>query len=191
MEVGAVTDKGYISFENDSCVAERQVGSNYMLRKTFRLVIRLGLLTGLGLALFKFVQGRRSADVGRPSTDWAPAPAPAVNVNLPRTPPDPPLVQPAMLEEVLAKRKASTPEPAPEPAPAPVASEPVVKKAPAKKAAAKKAPAAPAAEGAVKKVAPKKAAAKKAAGAPAKKSPAAKKAAPAKKSTKKAPPAPE
>jgi len=189
VKVGAVTDEGYISFEDDSCAAERQVGSNHMLRKTFRLVIRLGLLAALGTALFKFVQGRRASGDGRPSTDWAPAPAPApaVNVNLPRTPPDPPLVQPAMLEEVVAKKKAPTP--APEPATA--VGESVEKKAPAKKAAAKKAPAAPAAEGAVKKAAPKKAAAKKMADAPAKKSPAAKKAAPAKKTTKKAPPAPE
>jgi hypothetical protein len=144
-----------------------------MIRKTLRLVIRLGVLAGLGLALFKFVQGRRSADYGRPSTDWAPAPAPAVNPNLPRTPPDPPLVQPAMLEEIIEKKKAVVEAPAPAaPAPPAAAGEPVVKKAPApKKAAAKKAPAAkkaePAAAGPVKKVAPKKAAAKTA--TPAKK----------------------
>ena len=159
-----------------------------MIRKTLRLMIRLGLLAGLGVLLFKFVQGRRSADDGRPSTDWAPAPAPAVNPNLPKTPPDPPLVQPAMLEEIIEKRKAP-------PAPAAAAVESVAKKAPAKKAAAKKAPAAktadPAAAGPVKKVAPKKAAPKKAAAkkaAPAQasaKKAAAKKAAPAKKATKK------
>lgn len=130
-----------------------------MIRKTFRLVLRLGVLAGLGLALFKFVQGRRSADYGRPSTDWAPAPAPAVNPNLPRTPPDPPLVQPAMLEEIIEKKKAAVEAPAPAPA---AAGESVVKKAPAPKtAAAKKAPAAktaePAAAGPVKKVAAKKA----------------------------------
>lgn len=145
-----------------------------MIRKTLRLVIRLSVLAGLGLALFKFVQGRRSADYGRPSTDWAPAPAPAVNPNLPRTPPDPPLVQPAMLEEIIEKKKAvvEAPAPAAPAAPPAAAGEPVVKKAPApKKAAAKKAPAAktaePAAAGPVKKVAPEKAAAKKA--TPAKK----------------------
>ena len=172
----------------------------HMIRKTFRLMARLGLLAGLGLALFKFVQGRRSADYGRPSPDWAPAPAPVVNPNLPKSPPDPPLVQPAMLEEILEKKKTvvEPQAPASEPAPDVDAGEPVVKKAPAKKAAAKKAPAAkktaePAAAGPVKKVAPKKAAAKKAAApadAPAKKAPAAKKspakkAAPATKAAKK------
>src|SRR5215212_2467079 len=102
-----------------------------MMRKTFRLLFRLGLLAGLGVALFKFVQGRRSADYGRPSTDWAPAPAPAVNPNLPRTPPDPPLVQPAMLEEIIEKKKAVVEAPAPaepagESAPATAAGESVV-----------------------------------------------------------------
>jgi hypothetical protein len=165
----------------------------HMIRKTFRLLFRLGVLAGLGVALFKFVQGRRSADYGRPSTDWAPAPAPAVNPNLPRTPPDPPLVQPAMLEEIIEKKKAAVEEPAPGGESTQVApGESVVKKAPAKKAAAKKAPAAtppePAAAGPVKKVAPKKAAAKKApapADAAVKRAPAAKKAAPAKKAAKK------
>ena len=169
----------------------------HMIRKTFRLLVRLGLLAGLGVALFKFVQGRRSADYGRPSTDWAPAPAPAVNPNLPRTPPDPPLVQPAMLEEIIEKKKSMVEEPAPVGEPAPVARKAAAKKAPAaaapepaaapvkkattKKAAAKKAPAPVAktpaeasAAAPVKKVTPKKAAAKKAPAtkdAPAKKAP--------------------
>ena len=159
----------------------------HMIRKTLRLMIRLGLLAGLGMALFKFVQSRRAADDGRPSTDWAPAPAPAANPNLPKAPPDPPLVKPAMLEEIIEKKRAVVEPPAPEPAP-------VAKKAPAKKAAAKKAPAAkkaePAAAGPVTKAAPKKAAAKNKkaapAAAPAKKA-AAKKAAPAKKAAKKQP----
>ena len=150
----------------------------HMIRKTFRLLVRLGLLAGLGVALFKFVQGRRSADYGRPSTDWAPAPAPAVNPNLPRTPPDPPLVQPAMLEEIIEKKKSMVEEPAPVGEPAPVA----------RKAAAKKAPAAAAPEPAaapVKKAATKKASAKKAA-APVAKTPAeASAAAPVKKVTPK------
>ena len=150
----------------------------HMIRKTFRLMVRLGMLAGLGLALFKLVQGRRSADDGRPSTDWAPPPAPAVNPNLPKSPPDPPLVEPAMLEEIIEKKKTvdapaaggeSTPAVAAgQSTPAAAAGQSVVKKAPAKKAAAKKAPATkasePAAAGPVKKVAPpKKAAAKKAA----------------------------
>src|SRR5687767_10763950 len=102
----------------------------HMMRKTFRLIVRLGLLAGLGVALFKFVQGRRSADYGRPSTDWAPAPAPAVNPNLPKSPPDPPLVKPEMLEELIEKKKAAV-EP---PAPVAAAGGSVVKKAPATKA---------------------------------------------------------
>ncbi len=150
----------------------------HMIRKTMRLMIRLGLLAGLGVALFKFVQGRRSADDGRPSTDWAPAPAPAANPNLPKSPPDPPLIQPAMLEEIIEKKKTVVEAPAP--APAPVEPAPVAKKAPVKKAAAKKAPAAKTAAPAVpvKKAAPKKAPA-------AKTAPAVKKAAPAKKAAKK------
>lgn len=167
-----------------------------MIRKTFRLMFRLSLLAGLGLALFKLVQGRRSADDGRPSTDWAPAPAPAVNPNLPKSPPDPPLVEPAMLEEIIEKKKpVEAPAAGGESTPAVAAGQSVVKKAP-KKAAAKKAPATkasePAAAGPVKKVAPpKKAAAKKAAApadAPVRKAPAAKKAAPAKKTAEKQPP---
>jgi hypothetical protein len=158
-----------------------------MIRKSFRILFRLGLLAGLGMALFKFVQGRRSFDDGRPSTDWAPPPAPAaVNPNLPRTPPDPPLVQPVVLEVIIEKKKAAVPV-APEPAPAPAAGESVVKKAPAKKKAAAKKVADPPAAGPVKKAAPKKAAAAKKAPA-AEKAPAAKKAAPAKKAAKKQPP---
>jgi hypothetical protein len=157
-----------------------------MIRKSVRILFRMGLLAGLGMALFKFVQGRRSSEYGRPSTDWAPAPA--VNLNLPRTPPDPPLVQPVVLEEIIEKKKAvvDAPAPAPEPVVAEAAGESVIKKAPAKKAAAKKKVAEPPAAGPVKKAAPKKAAAKKAPAA--EKAPVAKKAAPAKKAAKKLPP---
>jgi hypothetical protein len=153
----------------------------HMIRKTFRFGIRMGLLVGVGLALFRLIQGRRSSDVGRPSGDWAPAPSPAPNPNLPKVPPEPELVTPAMLEEVIRKKAAQpvappavTPAPPPEPA---ARVEPAKKKAPAKKAPVKKA-APPPAEGAVKKVTPKKAPA-------AKKAPTAKKAAPAKKAAKK------
>ena len=139
-----------------------------MIRRLLRFGFRLGLLAGIGLALFKLVQGRRAAEVGSPSPDWAPAPAP--NPNLPRTPPEPELVKPAMLEEIVEKKKATVPA---EPVPAPAAGESVVKK----KAPAKKAPA--------KKAAPKKAAAKKTAAA--QKTPVAKKTAPVKKATKKQP----
>lgn len=130
-----------------------------MIRRTMRLGIRLGLVAGIGLALFKLIQGRRSAsEYGSPSADWAPPPAP--NPNLPKTPPEPELVKPVMLEEVIEK-KAAAPAPPPEVTiePPPPAPAPVLKKvAPVKKAAVKKAAAAPAAAGPVKKVAPKKAA---------------------------------
>ena len=163
----------------------------HMIRKTFRFGIRFGLLVGIGLALFKLVQGRRSSDLGRPSSDWAPAPSPAANPNLPKAPPEPELITPAMLQEVIEKKaseRVAPPDATPAPPPESAARvEPAEKKAPAKKAPAKKV-AEPAAAGPVKKVTPKKAAAKKApAGdkaAAAKKDAPAKKAAPAKKPPK-------
>jgi hypothetical protein len=168
-----------------------------MIRKTFRFGIRFGLLVGIGLALFKLVQGRRSSDLGRPSADWAPAPAPTTNPNLPKQPPEPELITPAMLQEVISKKasqRVAPPDVTPAPPPESAARvEPAQKKAPAKKAAAKKA-AEPAAAGPVKKITPKKAPAKKAAApsdeapvakkASAKKADPAKKAAPAKKAPK-------
>ncbi len=181
-----------------------------MIRRLLRLTFRLGLLTGIGLALFKVLKGRRSAsEFGSPSADWAPPPAP--NPNLPKTPPEPELIEPVMFEEIIEKKAAirAVPDPAPEPVPAPapapaadpapdsgipgLAGQPAVKKkastkkAPAKKAAAPTPPP-PAAAGPVKKVVPKKAAAKKVA-PPAEATPAeapvAKKATPAKKAPKK------
>jgi valyl-tRNA synthetase len=168
-----------------------------VIRRSLRFGIRLGLLTGIALALFKLVQSRRSAsELGRPSDDWAPPPPP----NVPKPPPEPELVEPVILEELKAKKAAERVAPADsgsappagsaaraEQAPAPnvaaATGEPVVKKAsPAKRAAAKKAGAdEPSAAAPVKKAAAKKAPAKK---APAQKG-AAKKAAPAKKATKK------
>ena len=171
-----------------------------MIRRTLRLGIRLGLLAGIGLALFKLVQGRRSAsEWGSPSPDWAPAPTP--NPNLPKAPPEPELVTPVMFEELIEKKAAvgaAPPEVTIEPPPGPsvgsIISEPVVEKAaPAKRAPAKKvAPTmAPAAAGPVKKVVPKKVAAKKAAAppteAPPTEAPVAKKVAPVKKAPKKQP----
>ena len=178
-----------------------------MIRRVIRFTFRLGLLSGIGFALFKVLQGRRSAsELGSPSADWAPPPTP--NPNLPKTPPEPELVEPVMFEELIEKKAAirAVPEPvaeadagpAREPAPANdkapesgipgLAGQPGAKKAAAKRSAAKKAaPAAPAAAGPVKKVAPKKKAAAKKAVPPAgpEKAPTAKKAAPAKKGPKK------
>src|SRR5688572_5517225 len=91
-----------------------------VIRRSFRLGIRLGLLAGIAFALFKFVQGRRSAsEFGRPAQEWASPPRPEPS-NLPRTPPEPELVQPVILEEVVAKKAATRPVPADtEPAPPP------------------------------------------------------------------------
>lgn len=176
-----------------------------MIRRFVRLTFRLGLLSGIGFALFKVLQGRRSAsELGNPSADWAPPPAP--NPNLPKAPPEPELVEPVMFEELIEKKAATraVPEsvaeadavPAPKPAPATdkapesgipgLAGQPGAKKAAAKQSSAKKAaPAAPAAAGPVKKVAPKNAAAKQAARRAPEKPPTAKKAAPVKKAPKK------
>ena len=182
-----------------------------MIRRTFRFGIRLGLLTAIAFALFKLMQGRRSAgEYGSPSADWAPAPPPPPPLDIPKPPPEPELVQPVILEEIVAKKAAGRPVPpedmpaapagsaarteqAPAPAPGVDATpepvepvEPVAKKkaSPAKRAATKKAgAAAPAAAGPVKKVAPKKDTAKK---DTAKKAAAAKKAEP---TAKKAAPA--
>jgi peroxiredoxin Q/BCP len=163
-----------------------------VIRRTLRFGFRLGLLAGIGFALFKLVKGRQGvSEFGSPSADWAPPPAP--NPNLPKPVPEPPLITPVELEEIIEKKaaeKAAPPvtEPVAEPEPNPGAeiialvTDPPAKKAPAKRAPAKKA-AAPAADGPVKKVAPKKAPAKKAATpAAAAEAPAA----PAKKATKKA-----
>ncbi len=175
-----------------------------MIRRTLRFVIRLGLFAGIGLALFKVLQGRRSAsEFGSPSPDWAPPPSP--NPNLPKSPPEPELIKPAMLEEVIEKKaavRAALPDDTPAPPAgsqaraeqAPAAAEAPVKKASApKKVAPKKAAAAaPAAAGPVKKVVPpKKAAPTKAASkrvAPPADAPVAKKAAPVKKAPKKSQP---
>jgi hypothetical protein len=177
-----------------------------VIKGFIRLVIRLGLLTGIGLALFKVLKGRRSAsEFGSPSADWAPPPAP--NPNLPKAPPEPELVEPVMFEEIIEKKAAiravpepvSQPDAVPAPKPAPttdkapdsaipgLAGQPGAKKPAAKQSSAKKAaPAAPAAAGPVNKVAPKKASTKKAAPpATPEKAPTAKKAAPAKKAPKK------
>ena len=166
-----------------------------MIRRVIRFSFRLGLLSGIGFALFKVLQGRRSAsELGSPSADWAPPPTP--NPNLPKTPPEPELVEPVMFEELIEKKAAirALPEPASTTAKAPdtgipgLAGQPGAKKAAAKPSPAEKAaPAAPAAAGPVKKVAPKKKAAAKKAGAPAaaEKASTAKKAAPAKKAPKK------
>jgi len=185
-----------------------------MIRRTLRFGIRLGLLAGIGLALFKVLQGRRSAsEFGSPSPDWAPPPTP--NPNLPKSPPEPELIKPAMLEEVIEKKAAvrAAPDSAspdiatrgvvPTPPPRTAAQTgatalpsdaPAEKASPAKRDATKKAaPADPAAAGPVKKVAPpKKAAARKVAPPidvpPAGEAALARKAAPAKKAPKKTQP---
>jgi hypothetical protein len=146
--------------------------------------------------LFKLVQGRRAAsELGRPSADWARPPEPRPS-NLPKSPPDPELVKPAMLEEVIGKKtgRAAPADATPAPPPgsaarAEKASEPAgataVKKAgPAKRAAKKKAAAA---EPVKKAAAARKSPAKKAAlPVPApEKAPVAKKAAPVRKAPKK------
>jgi hypothetical protein len=172
-----------------------------------RLGVRLGLLTGIGVALFKLVQGRRASDFGSPSADWAPAAPSVPNPNLPKPTPEPELVKPVVLEEILEKRKGpvertepevSAPPAAPvEPVVAPVVGtgESVVKKAAPVKRAAKATDTAPAAAPAPEPAAPvKKAPAAKKAAAPKKVPPAvqdarvlaaAKKAAPVKKAPKK------
>ena len=122
-----------------------------MIRGFLRFVVRLGLLSAVGLALFKVLKGRRSAsELGSPSADWAPPPPP--NPNLPKTPPEPELIEPVMFEEIIEKKAAvrAVPDPEPVPAPPAVADEPVPdsgiaglagQPAVKKKAAAKKAPA--------------------------------------------------
>lgn len=121
-----------------------------MIRRSLRRGVRLGLLAGIGFALFKLVQGRRSSDFGSPSPDWAPAPVP--NPNLPKHPPDPELVTPVILEEIVQKKAATRAEPAAKKA-APVDKAAPVKKAPAAK---KVAPAAPKKAAPAKKAPPKK-----------------------------------
>src|SRR4051812_46116874 len=48
-----------------------------MMRRTFRLGLRAGLLAGIVFALVKIMQARRSSqDEAAPSTAWPPVPAP-------------------------------------------------------------------------------------------------------------------
>lgn len=170
-----------------------------MIRRSVRFGIRLGLLAGIAFALFKLIQGRRSAsELGRPLGEWAPAPTPSPN--LPKPPPEPELVQPVILEEIVAKKglagRAAPAEEADAPPPT-IASvgESVIKKATPVKKAAKRA-AAKKAAAPVKKAAKKAAAPVKKAVAPVKKASrsqseamkstaAPKKAAPVKKAAKK------
>jgi hypothetical protein len=123
-----------------------------VIRRSFRLVARFGLLAAMAVALFKLVQGRRSSsELGRPSDDWAPPPP-----DVPKPPPEPELVQPVILEEIVAKKAA---ERDPGPAPPADTAEPVVENAsPAKAATTKKAVAKKAA---AKQAAPAKKATKK------------------------------
>ena len=98
-----------------------------MIRRLFRVVIRLGLVGGAGFAAFKFVQARRAAPAGMPSGDMSVMPKRS----------ETPLVAPNMLKDVSLHKSEDadeapeangqvqvaaepvTDEPAPEPEPEP------------------------------------------------------------------------
>ena len=132
-----------------------------VIRRSLRLGVRLGLLAGIALALFKLVQGRRSADLPAPSEGWATPPPPPPT---PGTAPEPELVKPVMLEEIIEKKKSGDPSDTVAAAPGASVvkkSAPTKKAAPARKAAAPVDNNAPVRKAAAKKAAPVKKAPKK------------------------------
>jgi hypothetical protein len=61
-------------------VKVRGANVRVMVRRTFRVGIRLGLLFGIGFAVFKVLQARRPSEVPLPAAPpdpWPPVPAPA------------------------------------------------------------------------------------------------------------------
>jgi hypothetical protein len=135
-----------------------------MVRRSFRIGLRLGLLFGVAFALVKTVQSRRTASQVPPPAPWEPI------VDTPRPAPRPepvveepvvdevgePILEPAPPEEELLHTEVS-PVDAPDPALDVIPEPPHEVTAPVKKVAAKKLPAAK------KAATPRKAVAKKAA----------------------------
>lgn len=111
-----------------------------VIRRSFRIGIRVGLLAGVAFALYKLAQARRVTEPVPTSAPLRPDPWPPV------TAPEP---EPAVAAVVETPPPPAPPPPAPAPAPAPAPVEEAVKKAagavkkaakkPAKKAAKKKA----------------------------------------------------
>jgi hypothetical protein len=135
-----------------------------MVRRSFRIGLRLGLLFGVAFALVKTVQSRRTAAAVPPPAPWEPivdTPRPAAPAREAEPVPVPEVPVPTAVDEPLVDEVG---EPIMEPAPAVdhdpaldiVPEPPAEVSAPVKKVAAKKLPAAK------KAAAPRKAAAKKA-----------------------------
>ncbi len=123
-----------------------------MIRRTLRLGIRLGFLAGIALALYKLVQGRRSsADLPQPADGWATPPTP---VPEPRVAPEPELITPVMLDEIIGKKTVADPQPPPEDAVGPPRSPTPVEQAPTAVVPPTAVPPAPAAGASVVKKAP-------------------------------------
>ena len=95
-----------------------------MVRRSFRIGLRLGILAGVVWAVTKMLQSRQAEAPAFEPTPWTPAPEPSA-------PTPPPVAAPAV----------PAPTPAPAPRTPPPASRPPVRKAPAPKAPPKKAPA--------------------------------------------------
>jgi hypothetical protein len=120
-----------------------------MVRRSFRIGLRLGLLFGVAFALVKTVQSRRTASQVPPPAPWEPI------VDTPRPAPRPepvveepvvdevgePILEPAPPEEELLHTEVS-PVDAPDPALDVIPEPPHEVTAPVKKVAAKKLPAA-------------------------------------------------
>ena len=122
-----------------------------MVRRSFRIGLRLGILAGVVWAVTKMLQSRQAeAPVFEP-TPWTPAPEPSAPTPPPvAVPPSQPPAHPPVVEP------RPSPAPAPAPRTPPPASRPPVRKAPAAKAPPKKAPApTKAVKKAAKKVPPK------------------------------------
>jgi hypothetical protein len=70
-----------------------------VIRRSLRIGFRIGLLAGLGFALFKLVQSRRSPSTMSSGDEWPPAPK--------RT--ETPLIEPKMLHDVVLKKDGEVP----------------------------------------------------------------------------------
>jgi hypothetical protein len=84
-----------------------------VIRRSFRLVLRLGLLAGIAFTLYKLMQARRiiePATVSAPDTDpWPPVAAPVPTPAPPPPPPPPPPVE-APVKKATAPKKPAPPK---------------------------------------------------------------------------------
>ena len=82
-----------------------------MIRRSFRVGLRLGLLAGIAFAVFKVLQSRRVADTAIPAPQrdpWPPVPAPPPVPDTSPTPAPPPVKQAAKAAKAVKKATKAT-----------------------------------------------------------------------------------